>query len=59
MPHIMHIASVLYIDEKTIKKIYDLFLNILWSGRKHVIAKTTIIQPISNSGLKMICIKKK
>ena len=42
MPHILHIALVLYVVENTIKKIDDLFLNFGWSSIKHGIAKTTI-----------------
>ena len=56
MPHILHIASVLYLEERVIKQIEKMFYKFLWSNRKHGVSKDTLIQPIELGGLKMICI---
>ena len=56
MPHIIHLASVLYLDENLIKTIDSMLFNFLWSNRKHGISKNTLIQNIDTGGLKMICI---
>ena len=57
MPHILHIASVLYISEDVIKKLDKLFFDFLWSARKHGISKNVLVQPIEDGGLKMINIR--
>ena len=56
MPHILHLASVLYISDEITKSLEKMFLNFVWSNRKHGIAKSTLVQPIELGGLKMICI---
>ena len=56
MPHILHIASVLYLDENIVSKIENMFFDFLWSNRKHGVSKGIIVQPIEMGGLKMISI---
>ena len=57
MPHIIHIASVLFIENTVIKELDKMLFDFLWSGRKHGISKSTIIRSIDMGGLKMICIE--
>ena len=56
MPHILHIASTLFISDNIVKTLDEMFFNFVWSNRKHGIAKNTLMQPIEAGGLKMICI---
>ena len=56
MPHIIHIASVLYIDDTIISEFDKLLFDFLWSNRKHGINKATCIKNIDMGGIKMICI---
>ena len=56
MPHVLHVASVLYRSKDVIKKIVTMFFNFLWSNRKHGVSKATMVQPIEYGGLKLICI---
>ena len=57
MPHVIHLANIINLDEVFINKIDKIFFNFLWSNRKHGIQRNTIIQQIEQGGLKMICIK--
>ena len=56
MPHILHIASVLYIDSEIIKKLEDMFFDFLWTKGRHAVKKVQIIQSIENGGMKMVSI---
>ena len=54
MPHIIHIASVLFLQPNIIKDIDQMFQKFLWSNKKSMIAKNVLHQPINKGGLKMI-----
>ena len=54
MPHIIHIASVLFLNEDSINNIEKMFHKFLWNNKKPMIAKNVIVQPICKGGLKMI-----
>ena len=56
LPHVIHLASVIYIEEDITKELDKILLNLFWSNRKHGINKNTVIQNIDSGGLKMICI---
>ncbi len=53
LPQILYIASSLYLPEWAIKEIDELFLNFLWSQKKHHVKKEVVINNISKGGLKM------
>ena len=58
VPHILTLISCLSPSEKLIADIDSLVTKFVWNHQKALIAKNTLIQPISRGGLKMPCIKK-
>ena len=58
VPHILTLVSCLSPSEKLISDIESLVTEFVWNHQKALIAKNTLIQPISRGGLKMPCIKK-
>ena len=56
MPHVTHLASVLFLSDNLISKLDKMFFSFLWGGKKPKIAKPLIIQPVELSGLNMISI---
>ena len=56
MPHVLHIASVLYMDYQLIKALEEMFFKFLWHDGRHGVSKNLIIQPIDRGGIKMISI---
>ena len=56
MPHVNHLASVLFLSNNLISKLDKLFFLFLWSGKKPKIAKSVSIQPVKLGGLNMIFI---
>ena len=57
VPHILTLVSCLSPSEKLISDIESLVTEFVWNHQKALIAKNTLIQPISRGGLKMPCIK--
>ena len=56
MPYIIHIASVLFLSTNFLQNIEKMLINFLWSGKKHMIARATVIQPVELGGINMISI---
>ena len=56
MPHIIHIASFLFLSNNFINKIDKMLFNFLWSGKKPMISKATVIQNTGKGGINMISI---
>ena len=42
LPHIIHLASVIYIEEDLSKELEKILFNFFWSNRKHGISKNTV-----------------
>ena len=53
VPHILQLASVAVLTEKVIADFESLLNNFFWSNRKHLVAKSTLIQLPEAGGLKM------
>ena len=58
VPHILTLSSCFPPSEKLITDIERLVTDFVWNHQKALIAKNTLIQPISRGGLKMPCITK-
>ena len=53
VPHILQLASVKVLSEKVIADFESLLCNFVWSNRKHLVVKSTLIQLPEAGGLKM------
>ena len=56
VPHILSLASVVPLSEKYMADLDKMLFNFIWSNRKHLVSKHTLIQPIENGGLKMVSV---
>ena len=57
VPHILQLASVTVLSDKVISNFESLLCNFVWSNRKHLVAKSTLIQLPEAGGLKMPSVK--
>ena len=53
VPHILQLASVTVLSDKVISNFESLLCNFVWSNRKHLVTKSTLIQLPEAGGLKM------
>ena len=55
-PHILSLASVVPLSDKYLADLDRLLFNFIWSNRKHLVSKSTLLQPIERGGLKMVSV---
>ena len=57
IPHLLQLSSVITINKKVISELEALFINFVWSNRKHLVTKGTLILPSELGGMKMPSVK--
>ena len=57
IPHLLQLSSVITIIKKVISELEALFINFVWSNRKHLVSKETLILPSELGGMKMPSVK--
>ena len=56
VPHILSLASVVPLSDKYLADLDRMLFNFIWSNRKHLVSKSTLLQPIERGGLKMVSV---
>ena len=54
VPHILSLATAVPLSDKFIVDLNKMLFNLIWSNRKHLVSKNTLIQPLEKGGLKMV-----
>ena len=57
LPHILQLASTFSLSNSCIKTLDEIMYNFVWSNKKHLISKASLLLPTEFGGLKMISAK--
>ena len=54
LPSLLYLASVIHVNEKVIKEVHKIILDFIWDGKVPKVAHATLVQNISEGGLKLV-----